>query len=81
MSFICAVSPWSAFVYFEAYGSLAPWVGALNAADEASRYKEEEVTIEVPRRANLSARVVRPKMAVAALPACAGSSARVSPRE
>jgi uncharacterized protein len=59
----------SAFVYFEAYGSLAPWVGALNAADEASRYKEEEVTIEVPRRANLSARVVRPKMAAAALPA------------
>ena len=59
----------SAFVYFEAYGSLAPWVGALNAADEASRYKEEEVTIKVPGRANLSARVVRPKMAAAALPA------------
>ena len=59
----------SAFVYFQAYGSLAPWAGALNAADEAGRYMEEEVNIKVPHRADLWATIVRPKTAAAALPA------------
>jgi hypothetical protein len=59
----------TAFVYFEAYGSLAPWVGALNAADDAGRYTEDEVTIKVPHRASLRAKIVRPKRAPGALPA------------
>lgn len=59
----------SAFVSFEAYSALAPWVGPLDAADEAGRYVEQELAIKVPHRAKLWARVVRPKTAPAPLPA------------
>jgi putative CocE/NonD family hydrolase len=59
----------SAYALFEAYRSLAPWVGPLDAADDARRYAEEEIDIEVPRRGNIRAKVIRPKGASAALPA------------
>jgi putative CocE/NonD family hydrolase len=59
----------SAYVYFEAYRALAPWIGPLNAADDAKRYAEDEITIAVPHRAGISATVIRPKGASAALPA------------
>jgi uncharacterized protein len=59
----------SAYVYFEAYRVLAPWIGPLDAADDAKRYAEDEITIEVPRRPGILATVIRPKGASAALPA------------
>ncbi len=59
----------SAFAYFEAYGAAAPSVGALNAADDAKRYAEGEVTIKVPGRGTIAAVVTRPKGASAPLPA------------
>jgi hypothetical protein len=58
----------SAFVYYQAYSALAPWVGTLDAADEAGRYAGEDVAIKVPHRAGLSVTVVRPKTAPAPLP-------------
>jgi putative CocE/NonD family hydrolase len=59
----------SAYVYFEAYRALAPGVEPLDAADDAKRYAEEQITIEVPHRASIPATVIRPKSASGALPA------------
>jgi putative CocE/NonD family hydrolase len=58
----------SAYVQFEAYRSLGPWVGALDAADEAKRYAEDKVTLKVPYRAGVPVTVIRPKGASGALP-------------
>ena len=58
----------SAYMQFEAYRSLAPWVGALDATDEAKRYAEDEVVIKVPHRASVAATVIRPKSASGKLP-------------
>ncbi len=59
----------SAYVYFETYRALAPWVGPLNAADDAKRYAADQVAIKVPGRGSVAATVIRPKGASAALPA------------
>ena len=64
-----AVTLESDYAYFEAYRGSAPWVAPLNAADETKRYAEGEVSIKVPGRGTLSATVIRPKGASAALPA------------
>lgn len=59
----------SAYVQFEAYRSVGPWVGALDAADDARRYAEDEIVIKVPHRAGVRATVIRPRGASGALPA------------
>ncbi|HEX4153417.1 MAG TPA: CocE/NonD family hydrolase [Steroidobacteraceae bacterium] len=59
----------SAFAYFQAYRSMAPWVGALNAANDAKRYAEEvAITIKIPGRSSVVATVIRPKSAKGPLP-------------
>jgi hypothetical protein len=59
----------SAYAYFEAYRGSAPLAEPLNAADEAGRYAQSEVSIKVPGRGSVAATVIRPKSASTALPA------------
>ncbi len=60
----------SAFVYSEAYRSMAPWVGALNVADDARRYAEDaQITINQAGRPGIAVTVIRSKSASGPLPA------------